>query len=406
MSLGGTRWLLTGYISLPSLNEIKKIPKSDLLDLICPILETFRRTDWAGNTTKVCVGVLFAALLLLININSCHAEDEKQSLGRQSVAAYKKADYATAMSFAQKLLNLDSGDKEALYMRAICCKQMGMLTLAASDLESYLKLSPNDLNAKIALAQCWTDDGKVGRAVEYLEKIDKELPNNKELVFCLAYAYATYGDVNAWDMTAKRALKLAPDREDRYKLLIAAQLAHFDYSFAEQSANQYLKQFLHQPGPYRVLFEDFYLPQQRAQQADQLFARVETNKAFDASNYISMGEIFNKKTGNTYGNIKAQKNAKIWLSLAERSLKQGLALDQNNLHCALELASVLIAESKFREAAPLVQKALVVAPGDPVAVSLYRKVVPGKKDIAGQIKSIMRDIFSYKHPSVLQRANQ
>jgi tetratricopeptide (TPR) repeat protein len=237
--------------------------------------------------------------------------------------------------------------------------------------------------------------------------MDKKHPNNPDIVFNLAYVYAEYGDVIAWDTTAKRAVALAPNKEDPYKLLIGGQLAHYDFSLAEKSADSYLKKFPQKPGPYRVLIEDFYLNQQRWDEARKTFDLAESRKVFDAGNYLSLGEIFNHKAGQfeISKKLKDKESALACRALAERSLKDALLTDPSNLHTQLELAQALVKQQKIREAAPLVEKASIIAPRDMVVQSLVRTVMPGKKDIAAQLKFMLRDYFSPKKTTTSSAAH-
>lgn len=300
--------------------------------------------------------------------------------------------YFAALQAGQRVLNLTPADVRYLYNVALCHQLIGQTSLAVEEYRSVLGSFPDHLEAKIGLCQCLLKEKRTKEAVIMLEELAAKKPLNADVWFNLAAAYKSYGDGLGWDAAARKAIQLDPLKPQYYPMLIQGQLAHFDFSEAEKTANAFRDRFPRSGEPYAVLFMDFYLTDNRPDKAFLLFDKMSKETGISEDIYILLGKAFRKKYLQTAQcpEYLLRKNAPDWLELSELSLRKCVYARPDNMHYALELATTLVAENKRTQAWPLVKGVIVRLPEDPVAQELWREVAGNNRDIAGRLKAALR----------------
>lgn len=221
-------------------------------------------------------------------------------------AYFQKRDYKSALSAAQRLLNLDPENPEALLLMAKCLYWQGQLQTAIQQLTALVNQQAGFMEARVYLALALMQAGQSNRAKMELNTVLASEPKHPLGLFAMAWLLATEGNLEE----SSRKCELSLRYDDRLAPAMALQgLLHLEQKRKDAKGQRFIqhrnvdlsqvkfetaiKTDLHCPEAHYGLGEIARLKREYVHAIDSYTNAIKSNGSYTGAHF-KLGVIFYK----------------------------------------------------------------------------------------------------------------
>ncbi len=151
--------------------------------------------------------LIISALILLISISGCGKETaSSDTLLRQAITlASKDGNWEESLEYAERAVNADSQNINALIMYALALEHSTQINKAKTELRKAISINPNNFMAQLSIGKLLYQSRDYEGAYEYLTNAYKLDPNNIDALILFAQCSAKLQTVNTDQVFQKLA---------------------------------------------------------------------------------------------------------------------------------------------------------------------------------------------------------
>jgi tetratricopeptide (TPR) repeat protein len=233
-----------------------------------------------------------------------------QSLYSQGLGILSRDDYARAVTFFEKAVEIDPNYAEAWYQTGFCYGMLGRHNEALKASKQAAKLRPNWSETYVNIGASSFALGQYKEAAEAYRTATKLDETNPETQYALGLSFGKLNRADEEILAYKRAVALKPDHANSIEKLGLAYFKQKRYADAAQSFEQ-LKTYKPDANTYNYLGESYLEIGKAEESLNALNNAVSYNPDFDKARY-NLGRAYLKQGDRDSANVQYEilKNSK------------------------------------------------------------------------------------------------